>query len=172
MTQQPKHLETTKAIDLHLSDDSFNAAARNSAHKNQPWYALLNVVALLVAQEEDVYAHTDYESTMANVRIAVFTTNCLRFRHDPILVSKCQEPPRNPERYWRGAATPPVQATSASSVKSACRSARPAEWQRLRPSCTMPHRFSKRVFVERVFDDHFPSRVAGLEIAEGIAQLA
>jgi len=98
MTQQPKHFEITNAIDLHLSDDGFNAVARNSANKYQPWYAtLLNAVALLVAQEEVVHAHTDYESTMVNAKqLVVFTTNCLFSRHDPILVFQGQQPPRKP----------------------------------------------------------------------------
>ena len=76
MTQHPKHLEVTRAIDLQLSNDRFNAVTRTSANKYQPWYAmLLSTMALLAAEEKVIFAHSDYEPTMAKVRIVVFTTN-------------------------------------------------------------------------------------------------
>lgn len=76
MTRQPKHSEITAAIDLHLSGDNFNAVSRTPGHKYERWYAtLLSTIALLVAEEEVVYAHTDYEPGMEDARIVVFTTN-------------------------------------------------------------------------------------------------
>lgn len=76
MTQQAQHFEITRAIDVHLSDDSFRAATRTSANKYQPWYAqLLSSIALLAAGQEVVYAYTDYELTLTDARILVFTTD-------------------------------------------------------------------------------------------------
>ncbi|WP_105034136.1 hypothetical protein [Cryobacterium aureum] len=76
MAQQSKHFDISTAIDLHLSNYNFDAVSLTSEHKYQPWYAtLLSTVALLVADEEVIYAHSNYGVPKTDVRIVVFTNN-------------------------------------------------------------------------------------------------
>jgi len=76
VTQQPKHFETSSSIDNFLRRDNFDDIALTSKHKYEHWYAtLLTSIALLAAEDDVQYAYANYQPTMPDVRISVFTTN-------------------------------------------------------------------------------------------------
>jgi hypothetical protein len=80
MTQQDKHLETSRAIDEYLLQDEFKQVAVDDRNRYEDWYAiLLSTIVLLIADEEVRYAYVDYEPSMPDIRISVFTTNLVVF---------------------------------------------------------------------------------------------
>jgi hypothetical protein len=76
--KQEKHTKAYRAVDAFLRDDTFDAFALTVDHKYESWYAmLLSELALLIGEDTVEYAYPNYELSMPDAQVLVFTSSLL-----------------------------------------------------------------------------------------------